>query len=70
MLLYVEENRETLIEIPKDAPNIAAPCIEPAKNNRFYDYDPVANYLIEGYEKGPEDSYAADLNEMFPLLGR
>lgn len=70
MVLYVDENRDSLIEIHKDAPKIVAPYVEPAKSNRFYDYDPVANYLIKGYEEGPEDSYAADLNEMFPLLGR
>lgn len=70
MQLYVEENKDSLIEIHKDAPNIAAPCVELDESNGFYHYDPVANYLIKGYEKGPNDSYAADLNERFPLLGR
>lgn len=70
MILYINENRDSLIEISKDAPKIYAPCIVSEKNKGFYDYDPRANYLIKGYEKGPENSYAADLNEKFPLLGK
>ncbi len=70
MILYINENRDSLIEIPKDAPKIYVPCIASEKNKGFYDYAPLANYLINGYEKGPENSYAADLNKKFPLLGR
>ncbi|NBJ92167.1 hypothetical protein [Parablautia muri] len=70
MVLYVEDNRDSLLEIHKDAPNIAAPYVESDKNYSFSEFDPVADYLIKGYEKGTENSYAADLNEKYPLLGR
>ena len=70
MLYYVNENRDSQKEVHKDAPKITAPYVESGKSNRFYEYDPAANYIIKGYEEGPRVSYAAELIKKFPLMGR
>lgn len=68
-MLFCKKNPGPIVEVHKEAPRIGTPYVMGAKGkmNKFYENDPEMNQLIGGYSKGPEDSYANELIERYPL---
>ena len=69
-MLFCKKNPGPTIEIHKEAPRIGTPYTGKKNNgwgSKFYESNPELNALIGGYAKGPEDSYARELMEKYPL---
>ncbi len=66
-MLFCKKKPAPAVIINKEAPRIGKPYDRPKAPSVFYRNDPEMNALIGGYSKGPEDSYAKELIEKYPL---
>lgn len=66
-MLFCKKKLAPAVIINKEAPRIGNPYDRPKAPSVFYRNDPEMNALIGGYSKGPEDSYAKELIEKYPL---